>query len=76
MSLKYICMTTCGCACHFGLLLNSYSYIYLLCFTQIRPLGRNTRGAGAMKLKEGDKMAAMDIIPAAVDNMPESYSSR
>jgi DNA gyrase subunit A len=29
-----------------------------------------------MKLKEGDKMAAMDIIPAAVDNMPESYSSR
>jgi DNA gyrase subunit A len=43
---------------------------------KIRPLGRNTRGAGAMKLKEGDKMAAMDIIPAAVDNMPESYSSR
>ncbi|PUZ36416.1 hypothetical protein GQ55_9G036200 [Panicum hallii var. hallii] len=42
---------------------------------KIRPLGRNTRGAGAMKLKEGDKMAAMDIIPAAVDNMPESYSS-
>jgi len=43
---------------------------------KIRPLGRNTRGAGAMKLKEGDKMAAMDIIPATADKMPESYSSR
>ncbi|KAG2534324.1 hypothetical protein PVAP13_9NG060900 [Panicum virgatum] len=43
---------------------------------KIRPLGRNTRGAGAMKLKEGDKMAAMDIIPSTVDKMPESYSSR
>jgi len=29
-----------------------------------------------MKLKEGDKMAAMDIIPSTVDKMPESYSSR
>lgn len=30
----------------------------------IRALGRNTRGAVAMRLKEGDKMASMDIIPA------------
>jgi len=60
----------------FGLLLNYFLIYYLLCFTQIRPLGRNTRGAGAMKLKEGDKMAAMDIIPSTVDKMHESYSSR
>ncbi|OMP01983.1 hypothetical protein CCACVL1_02953, partial [Corchorus capsularis] len=31
----------------------------------IRALSRNTRGAIAMRLKEGDKMASMDIIPAA-----------
>ncbi|CAN6322188.1 unnamed protein product [Urochloa humidicola] len=43
---------------------------------KIRPLGRNTRGACAMKLKDGDKMAAMDIIPASVHKMPEMYSSR
>ncbi|CAL4919724.1 unnamed protein product [Urochloa decumbens] len=43
---------------------------------KIRPLGRNTRGAGAMKLKDGDKMAAMDIIPATVHKMPGRYSSR
>ncbi|XP_021773396.1 DNA gyrase subunit A, chloroplastic/mitochondrial-like [Chenopodium quinoa] len=30
----------------------------------IRSLGRNTRGTTAMKLKNGDKMASMDIIPA------------
>ncbi|XWS65405.1 hypothetical protein CRYUN_Cryun05aG0109900 [Craigia yunnanensis] len=29
----------------------------------IRALSRNTRGAVAMRLKEGDKMASMDIIP-------------
>jgi DNA gyrase subunit A len=29
-----------------------------------------------MKLKEGDKMAAMDIIPATVHKMPERYNSR
>lgn len=33
---------------------------------QIRALGRNTRGAVAMRLKEGDKMASVDIIPAAM----------
>ncbi|KAK8443831.1 hypothetical protein SEVIR_9G039700v4 [Setaria viridis] len=43
---------------------------------KIRPLGRNTRGACAMKLKDGDKMAAMDIIPATVHKMPETYNSR
>lgn len=34
----------------------------------IRAQGRNTRGAVAMRLKAGDKMASMDIIPAAVWN--------
>ncbi|XP_057505008.1 DNA gyrase subunit A, chloroplastic/mitochondrial-like [Actinidia eriantha] len=29
----------------------------------IRALGRNTRGSIAMRLKEGDKMACMDIMP-------------
>ncbi|GAB4836194.1 hypothetical protein Ancab_001108 [Ancistrocladus abbreviatus] len=32
----------------------------------IRSLGRNTRGGVAMRLKDGDKMASMDIIPAAI----------
>lgn len=32
----------------------------------IRALGRNTRGSIAMRLKQGDKMASMDIIPAAI----------
>ncbi|XP_010246370.1 PREDICTED: DNA gyrase subunit A, chloroplastic/mitochondrial [Nelumbo nucifera] len=32
----------------------------------IRAQGRNTRGAVAMRLKAGDKMACMDIIPAAL----------
>ncbi|KAL4626378.1 hypothetical protein ACB092_05G091700 [Castanea dentata] len=31
----------------------------------IRTQGRNTRGAAAMRLKQGDMMASMDIIPAA-----------
>ncbi|KAF7138936.1 hypothetical protein RHSIM_Rhsim07G0072200 [Rhododendron simsii] len=30
----------------------------------IRALGRNTRGSIAMRLKEGDKMACVDIIPS------------
>ncbi|KAL2943002.1 DNA gyrase subunit A chloroplastic/mitochondrial [Bienertia sinuspersici] len=33
---------------------------------KIRSLGRVTRGAIAMRLKDGDKMASMDIIPAAL----------
>ncbi|GMH11567.1 hypothetical protein Nepgr_013408 [Nepenthes gracilis] len=32
----------------------------------IRSQGRNTRGGVAMRLKKGDKMASMDIIPAAM----------
>ncbi|KAL7239173.1 hypothetical protein ACSBR2_005134 [Camellia fascicularis] len=32
----------------------------------IRALGRNTRGSIAMRLKEGDKMACIDIIPAVM----------
>jgi DNA gyrase/topoisomerase IV subunit A len=48
----------------------------LLCFTQLRALGRKTRGVVAMKLREGDKMAAMDIIPATMHRMPGKYNSR
>ncbi|KAJ8447226.1 hypothetical protein Cgig2_030457 [Carnegiea gigantea] len=33
---------------------------------KIRSLGRNTRGTIAMRLKDGDKMASMDVIPAAL----------
>ncbi|PWZ52160.1 putative DNA gyrase subunit A, chloroplastic/mitochondrial [Zea mays] len=43
---------------------------------KLRALGRNTRGVCTMKLKEGDKMAAMDIIPATVHKMHERYNSR
>ncbi|XP_011046472.1 PREDICTED: DNA gyrase subunit A, chloroplastic/mitochondrial-like isoform X1 [Populus euphratica] len=32
----------------------------------IRALGRNTRGGVAMRLREGDKIASMDIIPASL----------
>ncbi|KZV47303.1 DNA gyrase subunit A, chloroplastic/mitochondrial [Dorcoceras hygrometricum] len=32
----------------------------------LRALGRNTRGAVAMRLKQGDKMASMDLIPASL----------
>ncbi|KAL6636683.1 hypothetical protein ACP70R_024255 [Stipagrostis hirtigluma subsp. patula] len=42
----------------------------------LRPLGRKTRGGVAMRLREGDKMAAMDIIPATMHKMPERYSAR
>jgi len=30
----------------------------------------------AMRLKEDDKMAAMDVIPSTIHTMPEKYSSR
>uniref|UniRef100_J3LU26 DNA topoisomerase (ATP-hydrolyzing) n=2 Tax=Oryza brachyantha TaxID=4533 RepID=J3LU26_ORYBR len=43
---------------------------------KLRSLGRKTRGVMAMKLREGDKMASMDIIPATSHNMPETYNSR
>ncbi|GER38099.1 DNA gyrase subunit A family protein [Striga asiatica] len=32
----------------------------------VRALGRNTRGGIAMRLKPGDKMASMDVIPASL----------
>ncbi|KAK3148964.1 hypothetical protein QOZ80_3AG0210980 [Eleusine coracana subsp. coracana] len=43
---------------------------------KLRTLGRKTRGVVAMKLREGDKMAAMDIIPATMHKMPEKYNRR
>ncbi|MBE9006463.1 DNA gyrase subunit A [Fortiea sp. LEGE XX443] len=33
---------------------------------QLRPLGRATRGVKSMKLKNGDELVGMDIIPAAI----------
>lgn len=33
---------------------------------QLRPLGRATRGVKAMKLKTGDELVGMDILPAAI----------
>ncbi|CCH67203.1 DNA gyrase subunit A [Richelia intracellularis HH01] len=33
---------------------------------QLRPLGRATRGVRAMKLKKGDQLVGMDIIPAVI----------
>ncbi|KAL6493801.1 hypothetical protein OROGR_031710 [Orobanche gracilis] len=40
----------------------------------IRALGRRTRGGIAMRLKQGDKMASMDIIPASLGKRLESVS--
>jgi DNA gyrase subunit A len=34
--------------------------------SQLRPLGRATRGVKAMKLKKGDELVGMDILPAAI----------
>jgi DNA gyrase subunit A len=33
---------------------------------QLRPLGRATRGVKSMKLKAGDELVGMDILPAAI----------
>ncbi|XP_065869571.1 DNA gyrase subunit A, chloroplastic/mitochondrial isoform X2 [Euphorbia lathyris] len=45
----------------------SHNGMVILCSCEnIRALGRNTRGGVAMRLKEGDKMASMDIIPATL----------
>ena len=33
---------------------------------QLRPLGRATRGVKAMKLRKGDELVGMDILPAAI----------
>ncbi|CAN0908727.1 DNA gyrase subunit A, chloroplastic/mitochondrial [Linum grandiflorum] len=41
-------------------------YVILSSCDNIRALSRNTRGGVAMRLKEGDKMASVDIIPAAM----------
>ncbi|PKI43009.1 hypothetical protein CRG98_036587 [Punica granatum] len=49
--------------------LNSFSSIRstgIIAIQLIRTLGRNTRGSVAMRLKEGDKMACMDIIPSSM----------
>jgi DNA gyrase subunit A len=35
---------------------------------QLRPLGRATRGVKSMKLKPGDELVGMDILPAAILN--------
>ncbi|XP_037436785.1 probable DNA gyrase subunit A, chloroplastic/mitochondrial [Triticum dicoccoides] len=43
---------------------------------KLRPHGRTTRGMGAMRLKEDDKMAAMDIIPSTTHTMPGKTVSR
>ncbi|KAJ0045854.1 hypothetical protein Pint_05722 [Pistacia integerrima] len=40
----------------------------------IRSLSRNTRGAVAMRLKNGDKMASIDIIPASMQKDLERAS--
>jgi DNA gyrase subunit A len=43
---------------------------------QLRPLGRATRGVKSMKLKKGDQLVGMDIIPAAViANIPTVLES-
>ncbi|CAH9073353.1 unnamed protein product [Cuscuta epithymum] len=46
----------------------------------IRAQGRNTRGSVAMRMKEGDKMASLDVVPAAlwsgfekISDAPESH---
>ncbi|MEM9266000.1 MAG: DNA topoisomerase (ATP-hydrolyzing) subunit A, partial [Cyanobacteria bacterium P01_F01_bin.13] len=44
--------------------------------TQLRPLGRPTRGVRSMSLREGDKLISMDILPAVVtDQVAASDSS-
>ncbi|MED6191870.1 hypothetical protein PIB30_004527 [Stylosanthes scabra] len=47
--------------------------ILSLC-SKIRTLGRSTRGSLAMRLKNGDRMASVDIIPAALWNDMENSS--
>eukprot|EP00494_Astrolonche_serrata_P003967 UN03977 len=42
---------------------------------RLRPHGRTTRGMGAMRLEEDDKMAAMDIIPSTTHTMPGKLSA-
>ncbi|KAF8403484.1 hypothetical protein HHK36_011588 [Tetracentron sinense] len=53
---------------------SQYGMVILSSCETIRALGRNTRGSVAMRLKEWDKMACMDIIPAAMRKDLESVS--
>ncbi|XP_073038391.1 DNA gyrase subunit A, chloroplastic/mitochondrial-like isoform X2 [Primulina eburnea] len=39
----------------------------------VRALGRNTRGSVAMRLKQGDKMASMDLIAASLSKKLENW---
>lgn len=48
----------------------------LVFLVQIRALGRNTRGSIAMRLKEADKMASVDIIPASMRKELEALSDQ
>ena len=57
-------------------LLTIILYIYVCSTSQLRPLGRSTKGVGAMRLEEGDKMAAMDVIPSTIHTMPEKSANR
>ncbi|KAG6420151.1 hypothetical protein SASPL_116670 [Salvia splendens] len=47
--------------------------VHALAF-EMRALGRNTRGSVAMRLKQGDKMASIDIIPASLGKKIEKGS--
>lgn len=65
---------------HVYLLVRIYNIPFYLLSTQIRSLSRNTRGSVAMRLKDGDRMASMDIIPAALhkdlERTPEDSHSK
>ncbi|XP_027914502.1 DNA gyrase subunit A, chloroplastic/mitochondrial [Vigna unguiculata] len=53
----------------------SHNGMVMLCqCSKIRTLSRNTRGSPAMRLKNGDSMASVDIIPAAMWNNLETLS--
>ncbi|KAL0464214.1 UNVERIFIED_CONTAM: DNA gyrase subunit A, chloroplastic/mitochondrial [Sesamum latifolium] len=53
----------------------SHNGMVILCPCEnVRALGRNTRGGVAMRLKQGDKMASMDLIPASLGKMLENGS--
>ncbi|MGD1855250.1 MAG: DNA topoisomerase (ATP-hydrolyzing) subunit A [Leptolyngbyaceae cyanobacterium] len=42
--------------------------------TQLRPLGRPTRGVKSMSLRDGDRIISMDILPAAVTDQVAASS--
>ncbi|QCD89628.1 DNA gyrase subunit A [Vigna unguiculata] len=54
--------------------LHDPNHIHDFSTLQIRTLSRNTRGSPAMRLKNGDSMASVDIIPAAMWNNLETLS--